>query len=1171
MPENGNNHRRRDTFSYHTSGPQTGYRSHTVIDSGGHNLTTAYEYDAVGNITRVIDPQGNDRQYEFNSLNQVVRFTSREVSPGGPRYTRDYAYDANNNLIRIDIENRDADGVLQDNTHFTVTFAYEVLNRRILMTEEVSADHFITTEYAYDGNRNRTLVRYGEAVNGNQANNTRSYKYDERDLLYQETKAPDDPGRSTTQRDYDGNGNLIRIAQGLEDTPRILLHTYDGYDRRVETRDAMGNRTLRSFDENNNTVRRQIFGELLDVPGDLNNVRLRDVQMTYDPLNRQTRVDEQFFDTTTQAPIADGLVTTTTDYADNSKRLRVTDDNSHTRSWTYDTANRLSSKSDHLNNTTRYTYNANSQIIAMEEIERSTVGGPDETFVSTMVYDGLDRLIRAVDSGGNIREYAYDSRHNRTRAFDALRPDNANDPGNLVRFEYDGINRRIATHRVLTDDGNGAGVPVGEISTHMVWDDSSRLVAQIDDSGNETRMTFDALDRPQTVTYADGTQLIRTFDVHHNMVTYTDANGNQVALDYDLDNRQINRTVQPGPGVSDETTFESLRYDGLSRLVSGEDNDSLILFQYNSMSRIVSETLNGQETRRNLDGVGNNLETTYPGGLIITQTFDELDRFTTISDNQGMSASYGYVGPRRIVQRNYRNETRMSLNYDSARRPIETRHTFRPEGEDQAFDHRTYQWDRMHNKTMRRNELTLAETGFRYDSVYRMVEAADALDGAPLASRSYDFDGVGNRETVNGGADPGKYTMSDGEPEPNDAPVNQYTTTPFEARVYDANGNLIAQEDEHIVTTVYNYRNRPVLREVSGGNQEQRYRYDVLGRRIEKTIVDDDTQDTTRYFYHGNQVAEEQNEISQTTASYVYGAYIDEVLAMHRNGELYYFHQDDQFNIVKATNAAGVVVEAYAYDDYGTPNFFNGTGQSITQSAIGNPYLFTGRRFDQESGLYYYRMRYYDTRSGRFTTRDPIGIWGDLMNVGNGYTYSSNNPWSLVDPFGLYCTGDPLVDNQEFRDKVQEALDKMKGHEPYSGRTPPGDDDCSNDGPHWVPTHEGTTLRETGFSGVGENGSYEFSDISILGPVGGDLIYPSNSNCRLHTHPSHDTLRDVDYEYQDGYGLPIPKQDDKDSAFNNPIEYDFIATEDYLVRYDKLGNIIDSWRIDDLEETCCNE
>jgi RHS repeat-associated protein len=107
------------------------------------------------------------------------------------------------------------------------------------------------------------------------------------------------------------------------------------------------------------------------------------------------------------------------------------------------------------------------------------------------------------------------------------------------------------------------------------------------------------------------------------------------------------------------------------------------------------------------------------------------------------------------------------------------------------------------------------------------------------------------------------------------------------------------------------------------------------------------------------------------------------------------------YNIMAVTNSTGNVVERYEYGDYGEPEIIDTFGASLPASAIGNPYLFNGRRYDDETGLYYYRTRYMDPAAGRFTSRDTLGIWGDESNLGNGNTYAGNNPWSGLDPFGL--------------------------------------------------------------------------------------------------------------------------------------------------------------------------
>jgi len=65
---------------------------------------------------------------------------------------------------------------------------------------------------------------------------------------------------------------------------------------------------------------------------------------------------------------------------------------------------------------------------------------------------------------------------------------------------------------------------------------------------------------------------------------------------------------------------------------------------------------------------------------------------------------------------------------------------------------------------------------------------------------------------------------------------------------------------------------------------------------------------------------------------------------------------------------------------------------------VKQPYGYTGREWDKELGLYYYRARYYDPKGGRFISKDPIGFAGGDVNL---YRYVSNNPVNATDPSGL--------------------------------------------------------------------------------------------------------------------------------------------------------------------------
>jgi RHS repeat-associated protein len=100
------------------------------------------------------------------------------------------------------------------------------------------------------------------------------------------------------------------------------------------------------------------------------------------------------------------------------------------------------------------------------------------------------------------------------------------------------------------------------------------------------------------------------------------------------------------------------------------------------------------------------------------------------------------------------------------------------------------------------------------------------------------------------------------------------------------------------------------------------------------------------------------------------------------------------------TSSLAETLESYDYDDFGKPRFFGPTGATLSQSAIGNPVLLHGRRYDAALGLYDFRTRTMDPRTGRFLSRDSIGEWGDPSALGNGYTFAGNNPWSGTDPSG---------------------------------------------------------------------------------------------------------------------------------------------------------------------------
>ncbi len=168
------------------------------------------------------------------------------------------------------------------------------------------------------------------------------------------------------------------------------------------------------------------------------------------------------------------------------------------------------------------------------------------------------------------------------------------------------------------------------------------------------------------------------------------------------------------------------------------------------------------------------------------------------------------------------------------------------------------------------------------------------------------------------------------------------------------------------------------------------YTYDPSGRRIAKSY---DGEVITSYVYDGDNCIAEYDASSNLRRKYIFGPCTDEPISMTEAvgsyAGTYYYHFDALGSVVALTNSSGDTVEAYEYSVFGQ------VGASDPNHP--NRFMFTGREFDKETGLYYYRARYYNPQIGRFLQTDPIA-YGDGMNL---YRYCHNNALTWVDPLGL--------------------------------------------------------------------------------------------------------------------------------------------------------------------------
>lgn len=992
LPENGNGHRRRDVMVYYESGPQKGYLKSRIIDSGGMDITTSFEYDRGGNVIRTVDPNGNDIINVVNSLNQIVRRLSPALSTssGLIRYQTDVFYDANNNPVRTEVENRDETGaIVASHPSFTGTSSYDILDNLVAVTQEAGPGHEIRTEYRYDANQKQTLTLFGEATAGRQPNNAVRTIYDERDLPYRETRGPGSPDQSTTQSDYNSNGELVRSTNGIEDSgpSRLTIYTYDGYGRLAAVADAMGNTTKTRFDPNGNSTEVASFGELIDVPGQAGNIRLSQITFAFDLMDRATRRDEAFFDTQTQTNIADGFATTTTVYAPNSQVTAVIDDNGHEWFNSFNTANRLQAVTDAKGNSVLYRYDLNGNTTQIMEIEKSDLGDPDQRFTRTRIFDTVNRLIKEFDNQANTVQSSYDSRGNLVQVIDGR--------GNAIRYDFDGLNRLIATVRDM--DGNGTvnaapGDGNPDIINVQRWDDSSRRVSQADDNGHTTQYAYDSLDRLIITQEADGTlhqigsggawtlgktqpdlsAFVSGYDVHGNIRWSVDANGTRMDSLYDLADRVTTNVFKRAAGI-DGTILENFRYDGRSRIVFAQNEDSAITFHYNSLSEVTSEEQNipgmsSVAVQKTYDALGNQIRLAYPGGRIIVRQFNELNKPVKVDDEtagpHSPIAAYSYIGPSRCQQRDYGNGTSTFFAYNGADGSANEKGDFgvkriqsivqysRPLS--RAIGQHGYTWDRNGNLSEFREPVSGDKRLYTHDAANHLTGSTYVTDHL---TNHYTLDGEGNRITVHSNGDPGVYTCNSSMPEPADCQMNRYSATPRDTRYYDRNGNLVTvvSTNGDSRTLIYDARNRLVKVMDSQTGSVAHYQYDAFGRRVLKVT----TGAITRFIYAGGTLIEERDGMGTVIATYAWSTGSASLLQMQRGSESFWFHEDSRKSIVTLTDASGGIADEYRYGDYGTPI------SPPDEISTGNPFGFKGMYVDEETGFCWSGKWNFDSGVGR--------------------------------------------------------------------------------------------------------------------------------------------------------------------------------------------------------------
>lgn len=364
---------------------------------------------------------------------------------------------------------------------------------------------------------------------------------------------------------------------------------------------------------------------------------------------------------------------------------------------------------------------------------------------------------------------------------------------------------------------------------------------------------------------------------------------------------------------------------------------------------------------------------------IVAYDYDAANRPWNIYSPGGtFTFSYDAVGRR--SRRTNPNGTQADYGYDDLGRLTSLNHSIT--GGSTILANGYPEYDQTGNIKTRTGEHP---AGYLYDELYRLKESS-----SPAYYEKFAYDDVGNRQTGPGAKD-GSYLY--------DA-ANQVTRGLRFSYTYDNNGNQTQRTMPGVVgkTQTLSWDNESRLAGVEKVKGTERrtvvFNYDPFGRRIGKkvtTVIDGVTKvQSYTYVYDDDDIIMEllEDDSGTTKTFFTHGPAVDEHLAMERNGQFGYYHADGLGSVVAITDRAGKTLQSYSYLSFGLPS----ASTTFRQS-----YTFTGREWDKETGLYYYRARYYDPMDGRFISKDPIGFKGGVVL----YCNVENNSPNRNDPKGL--------------------------------------------------------------------------------------------------------------------------------------------------------------------------
>jgi RHS repeat-associated protein len=595
-------------------------------------------------------------------------------------------------------------------------------------------------------------------------------------------------------------------------------------------------------------------------------------------------------------------------------------------------------------------------------------------------YNLSGNLIKRISPEGEETVYTRDDAGN------IIEKTNAN--GTTTLYTYDDFNRLTSVATGITGSD-----PIGKLTTYQ-YDFNGNLTKIIDPKGNQTLFEYDLNNRltKKTTMLGQITQL--AYDGNNNVIWEQDPNGNIKTFEYDSDN-QLTKKLLP-----DNNYLMEYDLDGNMTLIS--DSDSAISFSYEkiadefyvSSTTAESDYLQAITLDYNYDKIGNRKAMLTPYGDF-TYNYDASNRLTNLTNHKNEMFTFGYDSSNRITQITRPNGVITTHSFDKNSFLASIIHS--KSGSDiSTFN---YTRDFIGNKTSKTTGRGIASYG--YDAESQLTSNSDSEAGI---NEVFEYDELGNRLVDHNG----NYQY--------DAKSQRLMQDWQYTYQYDNNGNLIQRTSKSNIATFtqYTYSSENQLIKVEDYENNVRkqtvtYAHDALGRRINKTIIDNqNVSSEINYLYDGQEILAEYDDSSLLAVHTHSTLRTDDTLAsdikttkLANNVGSYFYLKDSLGSIIDITDSNGNFIQHYVYSSFGEKLKITDNANNEIAPVVKTSFGFTNREYDVETGLMHYRARVYMPEIGRFMQEDPHpGEFKLPKSLTSRYVYSLNNPINRLDPSG---------------------------------------------------------------------------------------------------------------------------------------------------------------------------